>query len=129
MQATKRGLRHDDLVLIDSRNAESDEHQVLVVESPHIMGPFAVDDNPVAQRYEIVARLALPAKDAEVTPTVSLGHEGRGTFLDVQWHTDAQGEARGVWERSVSIIVPRQFAVKGFKVVGDAPLHERTAGR
>ncbi len=100
------------------------EHQLLVVEPPHIAGPFAVKDNPVAVQYEVVARLALPAKDAEVTPTVSFSQD-HDTFLDVQWTTEDPGEPRGIWERTVRITVPRQFAVRGFTLMGDPPLQER----
>jgi hypothetical protein len=105
------------------------EQQLLVVEPPHIIGPFPVEDNPVEVQYEVVARLALPAKDAEVTPTVSFCQESRGAFLDVQWTTEEPGEPRGIWERSVTITVPRQFAVKGCRVVGDGALREQAVGQ
>ena len=105
------------------------EQPILVMEPPRIKGPMPVDRNPLEVQYEVVARLLLPAGDAEATPSVSFSDaDSNGGCLDVQWTTHDSREPQGVWERSVVITLPRQFAVAACTVTGEPALQEREAG-
>ena len=102
---------------------------ILVVEPPEIKGPFPIEKDPLTVEYEVVARLLLPAKDAEVIPSVSIRDTPQhGECLDVQWMTSDEREPRGVWERSVVIALPRQFAIAAYTVTGAPEPQEREAG-
>jgi hypothetical protein len=102
---------------------------ILVVEPPRIKGPFPLDKDPLTVQYEVVARLLLPAKDADVTASVVARDIPQGgECVEVQWTTSDEREPRGVWERSVMIALPRQFSIATCQVTGTAPRCEQEAG-
>jgi hypothetical protein len=102
---------------------------ILVVEPPQVNGPFPLDKDPLTVQYEIVARLLLPAKDADVTASVVARDIPQGgECVEVQWTTSDEREPRGVWERSVMIALPRQFSIATCQVTGASPQREQEVG-
>jgi hypothetical protein len=102
---------------------------ILVVEPPQINGPFPLDKDPLTVQYEIVARLLLPAKDADVTASVVARDIPQGgECVEVQWTTSDEREPRGIWERSVVIALPRQFSIATCQVTGAPPQREQEVG-
>jgi hypothetical protein len=125
MTEQERSARAD----IDSELADTAERPILVVEPPHVKGPYPVEGDPSSISYEVVARLALPAPDAEAVPSLQYCDSDEGVqCLDLQWVTDDPREPRGVWERSAVVTLPRQFGIAGYELTGEVPLLEREAG-
>lgn len=116
-----------------SREAIADEldaQPVQVVDPPHIRGPYRVPGNPIMVRYEIAARLRLPAADSPAAPSISYVEAPEdGTWVDIRWTTTDSREPRGVWERQTVITLPRQFVVKAYTVTGSETLPVREDGR
>ncbi len=103
----RRDRRHQ----ANSASAER-EWPVQVAAPPLIKGPFTMGGDPTLVEYEIVARLLLPAADTEVIPLISFCCSPEdGAYVEVQWTTRDRRTPTGIWERSTTVAVPRQFAI------------------
>ncbi len=112
----------------ESTSRMQNERPVQVIGAPLVRGPLPVKGNPSMVRYEVVARLRLPAADSPAAPCISFAESpGRGKYVDVRWTTTDCAEPRGTWERKTSITLPIQFAVRSYTVTESASPHEREA--
>jgi hypothetical protein len=69
--------------------------------------------------YKIVAQLLLAAKDADATPSIAISDiQDAEPCLDIRWITSDTREPRGVWERSATITIPRQFTITTLALTG-----------
>ena len=118
--------RREPRARIETQRTNQNERSLPVIGSPAIKGPYPVTGDPSMAEYTIVARLSLPAPDTEVVPSIEMHTTpGAGECIDVRWTTNDSRAPRGVWERSAVITIPRQFAIAGYAVTGDALLPER----
>ena len=121
-----KSVRREPRAHRETQRTNQNERSLPVIGPPAIKGPYPVTGDPSMAEYKIVARLSLPAPDTEVVPSVEMHTTpGAGECIDVRWTTNDSRTPRGVWERSAVITIPRQFAIAGYAVTGDAPFPER----
>src|SRR4051812_224630 len=83
--------------LTEQAHANSQAQSILLVEPPQIKGPYPLDKDPLTVQYEVVARLLLPAKDADVTASISACDSPHGgECVELHWTTSDEREPRGV---------------------------------
>lgn len=92
---------------------------VLIMQQPSVIGPIPDERNPLMVHYRIVAQLLLAAQDADATPSIAIRDvENAEPYLDIRWITNDTREPRGIWERSATITIPRQFAITTLALTG-----------
>ena len=97
------------------RRGSAREWPVEVAAPPQINGPLAIDGDPDLVEYEITAQLALCGPDADVFPEIAYRHVSEAApYVEVTWMTADRRSPRGSWERSVTIAIPRRFAVRAY---------------
>lgn len=123
--ARGRKQEPDHRIQPESTRGMQSERPVQVIGAPLVRGPLPVKGNPSMVRYEVVARLRLPAAESPAAARISFVESpGRGEYVDVRWTTTDRGEPRGTWERKASVTLPCQFAVKAYTVTESASLQE-----